>query len=185
MDKEIISFRDFLKNDDNKYDESDFVPNFESLEGDDSEFELTNDRINYLMNEFELSEEEVNTIKQMDDSVDLDYYNLYRDVNESFSCDIFIEGANPENASARLVIESSDWNLVFNGQIENGKCIIPIKKLDILREDLVGKIKLEIIAEGNVFVPWENKFLVKSSKRVSTLNEKFDKKIGVKVDRIR
>lgn len=185
MDKEIISFRDFLKTNDDEYNESGYLPNFESLEEDDSEFELTNDRIDYLLNEFELSQEEVNKLKQIDESEDSDYYNLYRDINESFSCDIFIEGSNPENASARLVIESTDWNLVFNGEIENGKCIIPIKKLDILSEDLVGKIKLEIIAEGNVFIPWENKFLVKSSKRVSTLNEKFEKKIGVKVDGIR
>lgn len=186
MDKEIISFKDFLKSNTEEYEESDYVPNFESIQDDeDVEFKLTDDRINYLLNDFDLSQEEIERIKEVDESQSSEYYNLYRDVNESFSCDIFIEGANPQNTSARLVIESSDWNLVFNGEIENGKCIIPIKKLDILSEDLVGKIKLEIIAEGNVFIPWENKFLVKSSKRISTLNERLEKKIGVKVDRIR
>lgn len=99
------------------------------------------------------------------------FYTLYKDVNENFSCDIFIEGANPDKSTARIIIESKDWNLVFNGHIENGKCVIPIKKLNILEENLTGKIKLEVIAEGNIFVPWEQKFLVQSTKRVSTLNE--------------
>ncbi len=190
MDKEIITFKDFLTftNGSNDLVEESLISDNNNLEDVESEsFVLSEDRINYLINDFDLSEDEINQIKSLDESQETEdqLYKLYRDVNESFSCDIFIEGANPEKSIARLVIESDEWNLVFNGEISNGKCIIPIKKLDILKENLKGNIKLEIIAEGNVFVPWQNKFLVKSSKKVSTVNERLEKKIGVRVDKIK
>lgn len=186
MSKDIITFKDFLSN------ITPNVPIFEDLEesGDldnDSNFMLRENKFDYIKKEFELTEDEVtnlNNLINIEDESD-DFYKLYRDLNENFTCDIFIEGASPEKSSARLIVETKDWNLVFKGSIENGKCTIPIRKLDILNENLTGDIKLEIIAEGNVFVPWESKFLVKSSKLVSTLNEKVEKKVGVRVDKIR
>jgi hypothetical protein len=190
MKKEVISFKDFLTftnetNNSNSVDE-----NFDDLDTSEVKKDssiLNEDRLNYLINDFDLSEEEINKIKSLDESdeTEIEFYKLYRDINESFTCDIFIEGANPEKSKARLVLESDEWNLVFNGEISNGKCIIPIKKLDILKENLKGNIKLEIIAEGNVFIPWENKFLVKSSKKISTFNERLEKKIDVRVDKIK
>jgi hypothetical protein len=62
---------------------------------------------------------------------------------------------------------------MLNGEIDNnGKCIIPIKKLNILEEGTIGKIKLEIIADDSVFVPCENDFEVKLSKKISVkINE--------------
>ena len=57
---------------------------------------------------------------------------------------------------------------MFNGEIDKkGKCTIPIKKLAILNEGTVGKIRLEVIAEGTVFTPWEDDFKVKMSKKVA------------------
>jgi hypothetical protein len=64
------------------------------------------------------------------------------------------------------VIESEDWNLIFPGKIIGGKCIIPLKKLSLLEEGAKGKIKLEVIAEDTYFVPWEENFTVKNSKKV-------------------
>lgn len=184
MSKDIITFKDFLSNNQD-------VSIFEDLDGSDdlenSDFILTEDKFDYLKKEFELTEDEVtnlNNLINVEDESD-DFYKLYRDLNENFTCDVFIEGASPEKSSARLIVETKDWNLVFNGFIEDGKCTIPIKKLEILQENSTGDIKLEIIAEGNVFVPWESKFLIKSSKNVSTLNEKVEKKVGVRVDKIR
>lgn len=187
MDKEIISFKDFLSPKDQPkqiIEDSDFGYEVSKIE-ESGVFEIDDRRMNLLMNDFGLTPDEIGNLTMLgENSVD-DFYTLYKDVNESFSCDIFIEGANPNKSTARLIIESEDWNLVFNGYIEDGKCIIPIKKLDILKENLIGEIKLEVIAEGNVFVPWQNKFLVKSSRKVSTMNEKLEKKIGVKVDGIK
>jgi len=122
---------------------------------------------------------------------DDDFYKLYQDKNEEFSCDIMIEGSSPEETYARIIIESENWSLVFPGEIRNGKCIVPIKKLNILKEGEVGNIKLEVVAEGNLFVPWENQYKVKLSKKVTVnVNEGkkpvkkpiIQNKIGVKVN---
>lgn len=94
-------------------------------------------------------------------------YKLYRDKQENFCCEVTIEGARMDTSTVRLIIESPEWNLLFNGTIENnGKCTIPIKKLPILSEGTCGTIKLEVIAEDTVFIPWEEEFTVKSSKKV-------------------
>lgn len=180
MAEDIITFDDFL-----------FNKNNESKIEEESDIKLTQERINYLINDFDLSEKDIFSLKGLvdesinEESINEDFYSLYNDINENFSCDIFIEGVSPDKVFTRLVIESEDWNLVFKGSIENGKCVIPIKKLDILKENLTGDIKLEVIADGSVFVPWENKFLVKKSKSVSTNNESMSKNIGIKVDSIK
>ena len=107
-----------------------------------------------------------------DDNDINDYYKLFKDKSENFICDIAVEGVNQDDTEARLIIESNDWTLMFKGEIKNGKCIIPIKKLNILNEGQIGNIKLEINADGNLFTPWEDKFIVKVSKKVTVkLNE--------------
>jgi hypothetical protein len=118
------------------------------------------------------------------------FYSVFKDKSEDFSCDIQLEGANLSETEARLILESDDWTLMFNGEIDkNGKCIIPIKKLAILNEGTTGKIRLEVIAEGSVFTPWEDEFKVKVSKKVSVVvNEgksqakNHPNKTGVKVN---
>lgn len=114
-----------------------------------------------------------------DDSLlidELDLYKLYKDKDEEFNCNITVEGSSIEDTYVRLVLETENWNLLFNGELINGKCIIPIKRLNILKENEIGNIKLEVITEGNVFVPWEDKFIVKMSKKVLfAMNE--DKKV--------
>ena len=57
-------------------------------------------------------------------------YKLFTDKAELFECDIKIEGASLSNSTARLVVETNDYSLMFNGSIDSlGKCKIPIKKL--------------------------------------------------------
>ena len=57
-------------------------------------------------------------------------YKLFTDKAELFECDIKIEGASLSNSKARLVVETNDYSLMFNGKISSqGKCEIPIKKL--------------------------------------------------------
>ena len=95
------------------------------------------------------------------------YYPVYKDKSENFSCDVMVEGARLIDTKARLILESDDWTLMFEGDIDrNGKCDIPIKKLNILDEGTVGRIRLEVIAENTVFTPWEDDFKVKMSKKV-------------------
>jgi hypothetical protein len=95
------------------------------------------------------------------------YYEVYKDKSENFSCDVLVEGAKISDTQARLILESDDWTLMFEGEIDrNGKCNIPIRKLNILEEGTIGKIRLEVIAENSIFIPWEDDFKVRMSKKV-------------------
>jgi ribosomal protein S17E len=67
-----------------------------------------------------------------------------------------------------LVLESSDLNLIFYGEIDsNGKCKIPVKKLkSIIDENTKGTVKLEVIAEDTYFEPWTDTFEIQTNKKV-------------------
>ena len=95
-------------------------------------------------------------------------YKLFTDKTELFECDIKLQGASLKKSKARLVVETPDYSLLFNGKISsNGKCEIPIKKLKgLIDEDTIGNIRLEIIAEDTFFTPWESEFEVDASKKV-------------------
>lgn len=96
------------------------------------------------------------------------YYSVYKDKVENFSCDVMVEGAKLNETQARLILESDEWTLMFEGEIDrNGRCTIPVKKLNILEEGMTGKIRLEVIAENTVFTPWQDEFKVKMSKKVT------------------
>lgn len=96
-------------------------------------------------------------------------YKLFTDKTEVFECNIKLEGASLKNSQARLIIESEDINLMFEGTInKDGKCSIPIKKLKgFLEDNTSGQIKLEVIAEDTYFTPWKSDFIVDSSRKVT------------------
>ena len=96
-------------------------------------------------------------------------YKLFTDKSELFECDIKLEGASLSKSSARLVVETSDYSLLFKGEINsNGKCEIPIRKLKgLIDENTTGNIRLEVIAEDTYFTPWESDFEVDASKKVT------------------
>ena len=96
-------------------------------------------------------------------------YKLFTDKSELFECDIKLRGASLKKSKARLVVETTDYSLMFNGSISNsGKCEIPIRKLKgLIDEDTSGNIRLEVIAEDTFFTPWESDFEVETSKKVT------------------
>ena len=96
-------------------------------------------------------------------------YKLFTDKTEVFECKIQLEGASIKNSQARLLIESENLSLVFKGEISSdGKCKIPIKKLKgLLDENTQGNVKLEVIAEDTYFTPWESKFTVETSRKIT------------------
>lgn len=96
-------------------------------------------------------------------------YKLFTDKTEVFECNIKLEGASLKNSHARLIIESEDVNLLFNGTInKDGKCTIPIKKLKgLLEGETSGQIKLEVIADDTYFTPWKSDFIVEASRKVT------------------
>ena len=96
-------------------------------------------------------------------------YKLFTDKSELFECDIKLQGASLKKSKARLVVETQDYSLMFNGSIsKGGKCEIPIRKLKgLIDEDTKGNIRLEVIAEDTFFTPWESDFEVDASKKVT------------------
>ena len=96
-------------------------------------------------------------------------YKLFTDKSELFECDIKLQGASLNKSKARLVVETQDYSLMFNGSIsKGGKCEIPIRKLKgLIDEDTTGNIRLEVIAEDTFFTPWETDFEVETSKKVT------------------
>jgi len=117
---------------------------------------------NILINEEQEVEEEIVEKANTDE-----YYQVFIDKSENFTCEIELEGAKLKDTQVRLVLETENWNLLFNGEIDrNGKVNIPIKKLSLFDEGDHGSIKMEVIAEGTVFIPWEQEFEAKRSKKV-------------------
>ena len=96
-------------------------------------------------------------------------YKLYTDKQETFECDLFLEGADLKNSSARIIVESNDLTLMFKGEIDKkGNCKVPIKKLKgLLDENTTGDIKLEVIAEDTLIEPWQSDFVVSTAKKVT------------------
>ena len=96
-------------------------------------------------------------------------YKLFTDKSELFECDIKLQGASLKKSKARLVVETQDYSLMFNGSIsKGGKCEIPIRKLKgLIDEATTGNIRLEVIAEDTFFTPWESDFEVETSKKVT------------------
>lgn len=198
MIEDIFSFDDFLTSGKRKpLSSTSLKENFEedvpelinkNIENEES---LDSETFDTITDETEThdNKEQLGLYDSTDQEED-DFYKLYGDKNEEFVCDIMIEGSSPEETCARIIIESENWSLIFPGEIRNGKCIVPIKKLNILKEGEIGNIKLEVIAEGNLFIPWENKFKVKMHKKVTVMmneNKSIKKpikenKIGIKVN---
>jgi hypothetical protein len=189
MIKDVISFKDFISNkfinesapilNDDSFDEEDDVKDY-SFEQDDfeetievyqeNEKENLNDQDVENKQNFDYDEDDEDDSLESNlefENTNTNYYKLYQDVNENFSCDIHIDGADTSKVTTRLVIESDDWNIMFLGEVENGKCIIPVKKLNILKEGQIGKIKLEVLADGVVFIPWEDNFKVFKKVKIS------------------
>jgi hypothetical protein len=96
-------------------------------------------------------------------------YKLFTDKPETFQCSIELQGASLSKSKIRLVVESTDLTLLFEGKIDNkGKCSVPIKKLNgLLNESSKGVMKLEVIAEDTYFTPWKSDFIVETSKKLT------------------
>ena len=134
MKSDLLKEGLFNENDDEStFDDEHVDQNFNpyNTEIDFDSLENTEIKESENIEEFETHEEE---------STDDDSYVLYKDKAEEFVCDIAIEGVSQKDTEVRLIVESSDWTLMFKGEISNGKCIIPLRKLAILNEGQRGNI---------------------------------------------
>ena len=96
-------------------------------------------------------------------------YKLYTDKKEIFECKITLEGASLKDATSRIIVNTPNLKLMFEGTIDNqGNCKIPIRKLrGLLGESDKGTMKLEVIAEDTYFEPWNSDFIVDTSKKIN------------------
>lgn len=94
-------------------------------------------------------------------------YTLYLDKPENFQCEIEIKNAKASDASARLIIECDDVNLVFYGEVSKDSINVPIKALKkFFKEDDKATAKLEVIVEGQLITPWESEVLFENYNKV-------------------
>jgi len=95
-------------------------------------------------------------------------YLFHRDTDEVFECKVTVEGGSSDNTSARLILKTDYWNILFDGSIKkNGTCCIPLKKISLFPEGTIGHAYLEIVVDDVVFIPWESPFRISMSKKVS------------------
>jgi hypothetical protein len=95
-------------------------------------------------------------------------YKLLKDKNNEFQCEIKLEGASSKNAKVRLFLEGDGCEYSFNGKIENEQCIIPLGKLKKFANLLEnGKIRLEVVADDTLFVPYESDYELEAEKKVT------------------
>lgn len=160
---ETISFSDLEDDTDPIEKLKEFAENALLTTADKHDIEKVNEEI-----ERDLKNAFLNESITLQEAASNNYYKLYRDRDETFECKVNVEGAALSNSSARLILESDVWNLVFSGKIyKDGRCIIPLRKMTVLPEGTIGKARLEIIIDDTIFVPWEDAFMVEGLKKVS------------------
>ena len=96
-------------------------------------------------------------------------YKLFTDKQEIFECNIYLEGASLTQATSRIIVETKDLKLLFEGTIDkDGNCKVPIKKLrGLVSENDKGTMRLEVIAEDTYFEPWNSDFIIDTSKKIN------------------
>jgi hypothetical protein len=88
-------------------------------------------------------------------------YKLYLDKPEEFMCEMAVKNASMKDAFARMVVKTDNLTLMFEGQLKDGKCSVPIRRLKgILDENTKGKMHLEVIVEDTYFQPWQDDFVI-------------------------
>jgi hypothetical protein len=94
-------------------------------------------------------------------------YRVFRDRDENFECKISIQGAGLAAAEARIVLDTDLWNFTFYGKLyKDGKCLVQIKRGIPLPEGSRGRARLEVVVDDQLFIPWEDDFIVEGSKKV-------------------
>lgn len=81
---------------------------------------------------------------------------------------VSVEGST-DSPKPRLVIPISKngVSLIFEGEINDNKVQIDVSDLLKLTDSKQFSGKLEVIVEGNIFVPWEDELVIKKDPKVS------------------
>lgn len=95
-------------------------------------------------------------------------YKLLKDKNNEFQCEIKLEGTSAKGAKVRLFLEADGCEYSFNGHIDGDRCTVAmgrLKKFENLLES--GKIRLEIVADDTLFVPYESTYQLEEERKVT------------------
>jgi hypothetical protein len=95
-------------------------------------------------------------------------YKLLKDKNNEFQCEIKLVGASEKTAKVRLFLEGTGCEYSFNGTIEGTRCRVNLGKLKSFSNLMEsGKIRLEVVADDTLFVPYESTYELEESKSVT------------------
>jgi small subunit ribosomal protein S7 len=95
-------------------------------------------------------------------------YKLLRDKNNEFQCEIKLVGASEKTAKVRLFLEGVGCEYSFGGIIEGTRCRVNMGKLKPYTSLLeIGKIRLEVVADDTLFIPYESTYQLEESKSVT------------------
>jgi hypothetical protein len=95
-------------------------------------------------------------------------YKLLKDKNNEFQCEIKLVGANEKTAKVRLFLEGTGCEYSFNGTIDGTRCRVNLGKLKNFTNLMEsGKIRLEVVADDTLFVPYESTYELEESKSVT------------------
>lgn len=96
---------------------------------------------------------------------------FYRDKREAFRGKLEVDGGSVNSSVVRMCLERADGISIFlNGKISaNGDCIIDVPPMKILEKGEVGKVKIEVIVEGqSYFIIHEGNFEIRDFMKLST-----------------
>jgi hypothetical protein len=132
-----------------------------------------------IQDDFEEDDQEIESENTEDES-ESSLYKIYRDKEEVFECNISVQGAKLSSSQVRLVFDHEICNLVFYGKIsKDGKCAVALKKMNFYPEKSTGRVRLEVIVDDTIFIPWEETFIVEGAKKV-TVQIKSQKKVDIR-----
>ena len=95
-------------------------------------------------------------------------YKLLKDKVNEFQCQIKLVGASEKTAKVRLFLEGVGCEYSFKGTIEGTRVSVNLGKLKSFSNLMEsGKIRLEVIADDTLFVPYESTYAVEESKAVT------------------
>jgi hypothetical protein len=151
---------------------SEIIPDAVSTEPRDEEI-----LANQIVQDEESGESEEEEYLEHEEETNKSSYKIYRDKEEIFECNISVQGAKLSSSQIRLVFDHEICNLVFYGKInKDGKCVVPLKKMNFYPENSTGRVRLEVIVDDTIFIPWEETFIVEGAKKV-TVQIKSQKKV--------
>jgi hypothetical protein len=148
---------DVLKEDSDNIFDGELESIVESFEGD---FDNILNEIDQVSKELELKELYEAELAEKS-------YRIYKDRDENFECNVAVEGASIDSTQVRLILDTEIWNIVFYGKLYvNGTCVVPIKRGVPFTVGTTGKIRLEVVVDDQLFIGWEDNFIVEASKKV-------------------